>query len=87
MRAIPLRFEQEKFLRVCFLFFQSKILKRELERQFPSPTLAAMYPYIFDSIKDPGLSTLLGVDFSGGVVLFNQFLYQIQKGITEIMRI
>ena len=38
-----------------------------------------MYPFIFDSIKDPGLSTLLGVDFSGGVVLFNQFLYQIRK--------
>ena len=38
-----------------------------------------MYPYIFDSIKDPGLSTLLGVDFSGGVILFNQFLYQTKK--------
>ncbi len=38
-----------------------------------------MYPFIFDSIKDPGLSTLLGVDFSGGVILFNQFLYKIRK--------
>ena len=38
-----------------------------------------MYPFVFDSIKDPGLSTLLGVDFSGGIVLFNQFLYQIKK--------
>ena len=38
-----------------------------------------MYPFIFDSIKDPGLSALLGVDFSGGVILFNQFLYQIRK--------
>ena len=38
-----------------------------------------MYPYVFDSIKDPGLSTLLGIDFSGGVILFNQFLYQIKK--------
>ena len=38
-----------------------------------------MYPFIFDSIKDPGLSTLLGIDFSGGVILFNQFLYQIKK--------
>ena len=45
----------------------------------PSPTMAAMYPFIFDSIKDDGLSTLLGVDFSGGVVLFNQFLYQLRK--------
>ena len=38
-----------------------------------------MYPFIFDSIKDPGLSTLLGVDFSGGVILFNQFAYQMRK--------
>ena len=38
-----------------------------------------MYPFIFDSIKDPGNATLLGVDFSGGVILFNQFLYQIRK--------
>ena len=38
-----------------------------------------MYPFVFDSIKDPGSSTLLGVDFSGGVVLFNQFLYQTKK--------
>jgi hypothetical protein len=38
-----------------------------------------MYPFIFDSIKDPGLSCLLGVDFSGGVILFNQFLYQERK--------
>lgn len=45
----------------------------------PSQTIAAMYPFIFDSIKDPGLSTLLGVDFSGGVILFNQFLYQVRK--------
>ena len=41
--------------------------------------MAAMYPFIFDSIKDPGNSTLFGVDFSGGVVLFNQFLYKIKK--------
>ena len=38
-----------------------------------------MYPFVFDSIKDPGNSTLLGVDFSGGVILFNQFLYQIKN--------
>ena len=38
-----------------------------------------MYPFVFDSIKDQGLSCLLGVDFSGGIILFNQFLYQIKK--------
>ena len=38
-----------------------------------------MYPFVFDCVKDPGLSCLLGVDFSGGIILFNQFLYQIKK--------
>ena len=38
-----------------------------------------MYPFVFDSVKDPGDATLLGVDFSGGVVLFNQFLFKIKK--------
>ena len=38
-----------------------------------------MYPFIFDSVKDPGDSALLGVDFSGGVILFNQFLYKLKK--------
>ena len=46
--------------------------------------MAAMYPFIFDSIKDDGLSTLLGVDFSGGVVLFNQFLFQLKKDICRL---
>ena len=60
-------------------FFPKQDIEDRIGTPIPSPTLAAMYPYVFDSIKDPGLATLLGVDFSGGVVLFNQFLYQIQK--------
>ena len=79
MRAIPLRFEQEKVLKSMLPIFSKQDIEDRIGTPIPSPTLAAMYPYVFDSIKDPGLSTLLGVDFSGGVVLFNQFLYQIQK--------
>ena len=79
MRAIPLRFEQEKVLKSMLPIFPKQDVEERIGTPIPSPTLAAMYPYVFDSIKDPGLSTLLGVDFSGGVVLFNQFLYQIQK--------
>ena len=59
--------------------FPKQDVEDRIGTPIPSPTLAAMYPFIFDSIKDPGLSTLLGVDFSGGVILFNQFLYQIKK--------
>ncbi len=79
MRAIPLRFEQEKVLKSMLPIFPKQDIEDRIGTPIPSPTLAAMYPYVFDSIKDPGLSTLLGVDFSGGVILFNQFLYQIQK--------
>ena len=79
MRAIPLRFEQEKVLKSMLPIFPKQDVEERIGTPIPSPTLAAMYPYVFDSIKDPGLSTLLGVDFSGGVVLFNQFLYQLRK--------
>ena len=79
MRAIPLRFEQEKVLKSMLPIFPKQDIEDRIGTPIPSPSIAAMYPFIFDSIKDPGLSTLLGVDFSGGVILFNQFLYQIQK--------
>ena len=59
--------------------FEKQDIEDRIGTPIPSVTMSAMYPFIFDSIKDPGLSTLLGVDFSGGVILFNQFLYKIRK--------
>ena len=79
LRAIPLRFEQERVLKSILPVFEKQPIEDRIGTPMPSPTMAAMYPFIFDSIKDDGLSTLLGVDFSGGVVLFNQFLYQLRK--------
>ncbi len=79
MQAVPLRFEQEQVLKSMLPIFEKQEIEDRIGIPIPSPTIAAMYPFIFDSIKDPGLSTLLGIDFSGGVVLFNQFLYQIRK--------
>lgn len=79
MRAIPLRFEQERVLKSMLPIFERQEIEERIGTPMPSSTMAAMYPFVFDSIKDEGLSTLLGVDFSGGVVLFNQFLYQIKK--------
>ncbi len=79
LRAISLRFEQEKVLKSILPIFPKQDVEERIGTPIPSPTVAAMYPFIFDSIKDPGLSTLLGVDFSGGVILFNQFLYKIRK--------
>ena len=79
LRAVSLRFEQEKVLKSILPIFPKQDIEDRLGTPIPSITMAAMYPFIFDSIKDPGLSTLLGVDFSGGVILFNQFLYKIKK--------
>ncbi len=79
MRGIPLMFEQDKVLKSMLPIFPKQDIEDRIGTPIPSPTIAAMYPFVFDSIKDPGYSTLLGVDFSGGVVLFNQFLYQIKK--------
>ena len=79
MQGIQLMFEQEKALKSILPIFPKQDLEERIGTPIPSPTLAAMYPFIFDSVKDIGNSTLLGVDYSGGVVLFNQFLYQIKK--------
>ena len=79
MRGIPLMFEQEKVIKSMIPIFPKQDIEDRVGAPIPSVTIAAMYPFIFDSIKDPGNSTLFGVDFSGGVILFNQFLYQIKK--------
>ncbi len=79
LKAVALRFEQEKVLKSIIPIFPKQDIEDRIGTPIPSVTIAAMYPFIFDSIKDPGLSTLLGVDFSGGVILFNQFLYKIKK--------
>ena len=79
MVAVPLRFEQQRVLKSMLPIFDKQVIEDRIGTIMPSPTMACMYPFIFDSLKDEGLSTLLGVEFSGGVVLFNQFLYQIKK--------
>ena len=79
LKAVSLRFEQEKVLKSILPVFPKQDIEERIGTPIPSITISAMYPFIFDSIKDPGLSTLLGVDFSGGVILFNQFLYKIRK--------
>ena len=79
LTAIQLMFEQERVLKSMLPIFGKQIVEDRIGTIMPSPTIAAMYPFIFDSLKDDGLSTLLGVEFSGGVVLFNQFLYQLKK--------
>ena len=79
MRAVSLRVEQENILKSMLPIFPKQKVEERIGTPIPSLTIAGMYPYVFDSIKDPGLSNLIGIDFSGGVILFNQFLYKIRK--------
>ena len=79
LKAFPLRFEQERVLKSILPIYPKQSIEERIGTPIAAPTIAAMFPFIFDSIKDPGLSCLLGVDFSGGVILFNQFLYQVKK--------
>jgi len=79
MRGVALMFEQEKVLKSIIPIFPKQDIEDRIGTPIPSVTVSAMYPFVFDSVKDPGNSMLLGVDFSGGVVLFNQFLYQLKK--------
>ena len=83
LRGIPMMFEQEKVLKSMLPIFPKQDIEERVGIPMPSPTMGAMYPFVFDSIKDPGSATLLGADFSGGVVLFNQFLYQIKKELNR----
>ena len=79
LKGFVLRFEQRKILESMIPIFEKTDVEDRIGTPIPSVTMAAMYPFVFDSIKDPGLSCLLGVDYSGGVILFNQFLYQTKK--------
>ena len=79
MKAIPLMFEQEKVLKSIIPIFPRQDIEGRIGTPIPSVTISAMYPFVFDSVKDPGDATLFGIDFSGGVILFNQFLYKIKK--------
>ena len=79
MKGVILSFEQRKILESMIPIFDRNDIEDRIGTPIPSVTMAAMYPFVFDSIKDPGLSCLLGVDYSGGVILFNQFLYQTKK--------
>ena len=79
LRAVALRFEQEALLKSMLPIFPKQKIEQRIGTPIPAVTIAGMYPFVFDSIKDPGLSNLIGIDFSGGVILFNQFLYKFRK--------
>src|SRR5574344_2954656 len=51
MRGLVLRFEQEKILKSMLPIFDSNDIEERIGTPIPSVTIAAMYPFVFDSIK------------------------------------
>jgi len=58
LKGISLRFEQEKVLKSILPVFPAQDVEQRIGTPIPSVTVAAMYPFIFDSIKDPLLRNL-----------------------------
>ena len=54
MKAIPLRFEQQNILKSIIPIFPNQAVESRIGTPMPSPTMAAMYPFIYDTIKDEG---------------------------------
>ena len=75
VKAIPMMFEQASILQCCVPVFPPQDIEKRLGNLIPSYSLATMYPFVFDCLKDNGCGTILGTDYSGGIVLFNQYLY------------
>ena len=75
MRAIPLMFAQDEVLMSCLPIFPPQNIEKRIGNLIPSFNIAGMYPFIFDCLKDSGSGTILGTDISGGIILFNQYLY------------
>ena len=57
LKAVSLRFEQEKVLKSILPIFPEQDIETRIGTPIPSITMAAMYPFIFNSINDAGLST------------------------------
>ena len=54
----------------------SKEMKNNIGVLLPSLNLAAMYPFIFDTLDDPQ-GVLLGCEqYNGGKIMFDQFIYE-----------
>ena len=71
---------QEKLYKRTSMWFHndnfSKEMKNNIGVLLPSLNLAAMYPFIFDTLDDPQ-GVLLGCEqYNGGKIMFDQFIYE-----------
>lgn len=74
LKGISLMFDQQEILLSALPIFPKQKIEERIGIPIPAISIAGMYPYTFDSLKDNGPGVILGSDFSNGIILFNQFL-------------
>ena len=70
LRGSQLIFEQEQGLKTCLPTLDMP-LQENFGLPMPTTTVAASFPFVFESIQDDGNSIILGDDINGGLTLFD----------------
>lgn len=70
LRGSQLIFEQEQGLKTSLLTLEMP-LQENFGRPMPALTVAASFPFVFESIQDEGSSIILGNDINGGLTMFD----------------
>lgn len=70
LRGSQLIFEQEQGLKTSMPTLEMP-LQENFGRPMPATTVAASFPFVFESIQDDGNSIILGNDINGGLTMFD----------------
>jgi len=70
LRGSQLIFEQEHGIKTCLPTLDMP-LQNNFGLPMPTTTVAASFPFVFESIQDNGNSIILGDDINGGLTLFD----------------
>ena len=70
LRGSQLIFEQEQGIKTCLPTLDMP-LQKNFGLPMPTTTVAASFPFVFESIQDNGNSIILGDDINGGLTLFD----------------
>lgn len=74
---------QENMMRIATPVFMDSLLPKEIEKNIgiplPSLGLAGLYPFIFETLKDPKGFLFAHEAVNKGVILFDQFYYKNNK--------
>ena len=70
LRGSQLIFEQEQGFKTCLPTLDMP-LQNNFGLPMPTTTVAASFPFVFESIQDDGNSIILGDDINGGLTLFD----------------